>query len=480
MSFIHPCRLVTLTVIVASAALALPVMTPGNVSIGKNLQTWTSVGLSEPAPPGDLQVVLTSSDPGRLLLSKAPDAAGSPSITLTVKAKFRATPEFWLQALSDSGEVKYTVTAPGYEPATGTAALAPSGVTIIGPLGVAAPPEFTTTARAWPTKIILQIVRLDSALKPVEPQYVRGGISAEVEITSSDPATGSVTPSRVTFGSTTDAGVVQFKPARTGKTSLSMKASPGFQVPAALNTVLATVRTPGMFVADDVVIGENLQLAAALSLGEPAPEGGVEVLLKSSDPQKLLLSASPTEIGKPSIAVRIPQGAVSATYHLQALTRSGNVTHTAEAPGYLKRTGMLTLVPSGVILSLEHHGPPDEAELFRPDTAGSHRNNFVALLSEKSPTPLIVYTAWLDPVTRRSADVTVQPLRAGMSVTVDLHNANPKVATIESKAVIKGGSDRGLAAFHPISIGETVISVVTPEGFTKPSNATELLGIVRN
>jgi hypothetical protein len=323
-------------------------------------------------------------------------------------------------------------------------------------------------------------MRLDTSLKHVEPQYVRGGIDLDLKLGSSDAAVGGVVPSRVSIPAAADTATAQFKPSAVGKTSVTVEAPPGLHTPVSHHALLATVRTPGIAVADDVVIGENLQVAAALSLGEPAPETGVKVTLTSSDPTKLLLSSSATQIGKAAIEVQLPAGAVTTTYFVQALSRSGTVTHSASAAGYLTRTGTFSLAPSGVILSLEKYGPPDEAELFRPATAGSHRNRFIALLSETRPTPLVVYTAYLDPASRRSADITVQALRAGLSLTVDLKNTNPNVGTVESKAVIKGGTDRGMAEFKPVRVGESVISVVTPQGFTDHSNVTELLAIVQN
>jgi hypothetical protein len=460
----------------ASGASLAP--TPSNISIGKDLQTYATVALSEPAS-GDFQLTLTSTDPKRLLLAKQPDAVGSGSITLTVKARFRESPEFWLQSLADTGTVRYVASAPGFAETTATATLTPSGVTIVGPWGASAPPEFTTTPRAWPTKLTLRAMRLDDALQCVEPQYVRGGVSLDVHLKSSDAKAGSPDPAIVKIPAVTDTAIVQFKPAGIGKATISLAASPSLKVPATQNAVFATVKQAGMAVADDLILGQHLQLPVALSLGEPAPEGGVTVTLTSADPKNLILSTDPNEVGKESLEIRIPAGTVTVPYYLQALGRSGAVSHTATASGYSSRTGTITLAPSGVILSLDKHGPPDRAEIARPETAGGKRTAFVSLLSDPSPSKLIVYTAYLDPATRRCADITVQPLRAGLSVELDLTNSDPAIGTADRKVVIKGGSDHGLASFKPIKGGETVISVSTPPGFLTPSNFIELLAIVR-
>jgi hypothetical protein len=99
-------------------------------------------------------------------------------------------------------------------------------------------------------------------------------------------------------------------------------------------------------------------------------------------------------------------------------------------------------------------------------------------VSEQTPMKLIAWTAQLDPETHRSADITVQPLRAGMNLTVPLTNSNPAVGKIAAQVTIAGGSDHGSADFIPVSAGITEISVVTPENFTVSANSTTVIGTV--
>ena len=474
------CSKVLGSFLIASVCLtASTTVKPRNVAIGRNLQTDTKVAISEPAPMGGLELTITSSDPSRLLLAKTPDAAGTSSITVAVREGFRESNEFWLQALDEQGDVKYSVSAPGLASADGTATLSRSGIVLVGPFGEGTS-EFTTTPRAWPAKVTLYATRLEASGDYAESQFVRGGLDLDVRLTSSDPAVGKVTQSDVKISAATDKAIVQFQPAGAGKTVIEVTPPSGCHTPARLASLSVIVRSPGIGAANDITIGENLQLAAALSLGEPAPAGGVRVTLTSSDPTKLVLAADARGVGKPAITIDMPAGQVSTTYYIQSLARSGTVSHTATAPGYTTRTGVIALAPSGVIITPERHGPPDEAELFRPESAGGRQNMFVALLSEGQPTKLMVHTAYLDPVSGRSADITVQQLRAGLTLPVDLKNTDPSVGSVESRVMIQGGSDRGIVTFKPISVGQTVISVVTPSGFAPPTNATELLAIVRD
>ena len=79
-------------------------------------------------PGGDLPVKLTTSDPARVLLSTSPEKEGVRSITITVRAGARFTPEFYVQGLASSGEAAYTASATGWENVAGIVTLAPSGL----------------------------------------------------------------------------------------------------------------------------------------------------------------------------------------------------------------------------------------------------------------------------------------------------------------------------------------------------------------
>jgi hypothetical protein len=122
-------------------------------------------------------------------------------------------------------------------------------------------------------------------------------------------------------------------------------------------------------------------------------------------------------------------------------------------------------------------GAPDEAELFRKEAA-EEPHGFVARLSQRMM-PMTVYTAQLHPLHHRAADITVQPLRAGLSLEVTLKSSNPAVGTIGSPVTIRAGSEKGQTLFTALSPGSTVISVATPDGFTTSGNATSMIVIVQ-
>jgi hypothetical protein len=192
----------------------------------------------------------------------------------------------------------------------------------------------------------------------------------------------------------------------------------------------------------------------------------------------LLVSAKETDTGSKSATLHVPAGATNAQFYVQALGGSGTAAFTASAPGYGSRTATDRLTPSGVVLV----GPLTlpEAQVLRPQSeGGAKQHGFVAYLSSGKVTPLTVYTVQLNPVTLRSADITVQQLRPGLSLTVDLKNADSTIGTIASRVVIKGGSDHADTEFRPTGVGETILSVVTPVGFTTSANDSSLKTIVK-
>jgi hypothetical protein len=467
--------------LVAAAVLLAPSYMTGqptvglpSAAVGRNLEAPVTVSLSSPAQDDGASITIRSSDPVRLLISSSPDQVGSDSLVLRVRQGSRRSPEIWLQALSDAGEVTYTAETPGFTAATGTVTLTPSAIVIMGPFKAS---TFTTTTGAAPAKITLVAARLDSSLNVVEEQTLAGGLLVQAAVTSSNKAVGivSLQPAGIRGGASTD--FATFQAAGEGETKLSLTVPAGFRTPVQFAVVTAVVRQPGLAVSDRMSIGQNLQTAGVLSLGEAAPAKGLTVTLVSGDPSRLLLSQSATEIGAGSIAIEIPPGGYMSQYYLQAIGNTGTVTYTASAPGFRTRTGTLALTPSGIILTPASQGPPDEAQVMRKEAPdGTHR--FTESLSQRTPTMLVAWPAQLDPATLRAADITVQQLRAGLTLNVSLINNNPEVGSIASLVTIQGGSDHGVVDFTPVSPGSSEISVVTPANFTTPANSTVVVANV--
>jgi hypothetical protein len=466
-----------LTLLVPICLWADPALTPVNVTVGRNLQAPAKVTLEQQASFAGLQVTITSDDPARSLLAKRTDVAGTASLVLEVNPGSRETPEFWIQGLANSGEITYTATAPGFETGKGKITLTPSGIAIFGPFRA---PKFPTTVRAEPSRILLQSVRLDAELKLVEQQPVAGGKTARFEIQTSKPEIGVVANMQLAIPSGNAGVTTEFQPSKMGETTLSVKPPEGFNVPADTGAVTAMVIMPGLAVTDQVMLGHNLQIAANLGLGQPAPPEGLEVTLTSEDPDRLLLARKAQDKGQKSLKIMMPPDGVLETFYLQGFANSGSATYTASAPGYRTRTAIIALAPSGVVITPRPYGPPDEAEFHRKRGEPEGERGFVTHLSRSESMGLVVWTVQLHPETHRSADITVQELRAGLTLQVPLTVSNPAIAQVaESMVTINGGDNHAKTEFKPLKPGSTLVSVVTPKDFTPSANSTSVTALVK-
>jgi len=471
------CLLITLATSITAASTdpgTAGLIVPPDGTIGQSLEGFTNVRLSKPAPAGGLDVTITSQDPKRLLLSFLPNTAGSKSITLKVKAQYIATPDFYLQGFADSGSVTYTASAPGYTSATGTITLAPSAILIAGPFEASI---LQTTAGAS-AKVRIYSALIDSSGAFVQDQPVAGGLTVNIHVSTSDGKVGSVTPSPIVLTGGRNATIASFQPAGTGKTKLSVDAPSGFTAGAQLASLTANVDLPGIGITGEIHLGKDLQVQGYVFLGEPAPAKGVVVNLTSDDPKRLVLSAGENQPGSGSINLSVPAGETRVPYYIQGLGDSGTVNYSATAPGFRTRVAPVTLAPSGVMVAYSLYGPPDEAEVLRK-VAVTDPRPFTTSLSDRKPTHVTVWTAYLDPSSRRGADFTVQELRPGVSATVDLKSSNPDVAKVAPTITVASCSHSASTEFVPLKTGQTVISVSTPNGFTTPTNATEVTATVK-
>jgi len=457
---------IAFSLLFASAAASAKELMLTNVTVGANLETTATVTLSEPAPLEGLEITVTSSDPSKVRFSAKPDEAGSASLTTVARGNFRATPEFYVQGISDRGSVTYTAKAAGFDSGGATVTLASSALMIAGPSG--AKGSFRATAGSRLSKLMVYSAAIDAAGNAV-PQLVAGGFSANLEVAVSDPAVGAISPKSLTIPGGSGSALTQFQPLSQGQTTLSLSVSKGFNTAPNYSAITAIVAIPGIGITDDLTIGQNLEVSGVVSLGSLAGKGGVRVTLTSEKPDQLLLSETATAKGSGTITITVPENSVSAIYYLQALGGSGQVTYKASAAGYRGRSGTISLAPSGVVL----FGPMTlpEGQLLRPAAQGGARQQgFITSLAAGTPTAIKVHTVQLDPVSHRAADITIQALRGGMDLTVDLKNTNPGAGTIDSRVTIQGGTDHANTQFVPKSEGSLELSVVPPPGFMESSN----------
>lgn len=441
-----------------TATVSAPVINLNAQTIGKDLEIAVSLNLGAPAPTGGLSVTLTSGDPSRLLLANTGTVRGNESITVAVGQGAIFSQAFFIQALDASGTVTVTMNAPGFQTSTSTVTLVPSGFIINSP------GNFNTTTLSLSTSIQLLPARLNpTTLAFVTNQTVRGGLTVNVPVTATDQpgssGVGTISTSPVVFNGGASSATTSFVPATGGTSLIEAVAPAGFSTPTTSRTITATVSAPGITLAAQT-IGKDLEVPVGMTLGAPAPAGGLQVTLTSGDPAKLLVAASGTVAGNGSITITVAQNVTfTQAVFFQALDSTGTVTVTLSAPGFQTSTSTMTLVPSGFIINAGNF----------TTTTFSGVTNLQVLPARLNPSGL--------------AFVTNQTVRGGLTVNVPVtatdQSGGPGVGTITtSPLVFNGGDTTKNAVFDPVVAGTSLVAVVPPAGFSTPSSSRTLIATV--
>jgi hypothetical protein len=441
----------SLEVSVASSTLLIP-----NLTVGRNMQVPATIRMTAPAPGSGVMVTVASSDAGKVLFSGAPDREGSESITLVIPGGRTSTPEFYVQAMGSGGPAAYTAVASGFGTASGTISVGPSGFVLHGPFGLGMD-FFTTTGTT--SDLTVYPALLDSSMNIVELQQVRGGLSVDADVKSSNLVTGTITTSPVRLNGGDSYATTHFQPASSGSTVLSVSTGAGYNSPSRYRSLTATVKTPGIGVEDKTIIGKHLQSAGTILLGEAAPPEGLPVTLTTNSVQ-LLFSQSATTAGSSSVTITIPAGQTSAFYFMQSLAAAGTASYTVSASGYSSRTASVQFAPSGVVIA----GPLGLGFPLSATVGGNHEAT--------------VFTALLDPDT--NGFVMPQPVAGGRDLTVVLTSSDADVLSVQSMATVRGGLDSTGVPFTPLRPGSAAISVTAPDDFTMPRQYTSFTVLVND
>jgi hypothetical protein len=131
---------------------------------------------------------------------------------------------------------KIAASAPGYAPDTSTITLAPSG------FAISSPGNFTTTTQSPNTSIQVTSGRPSQIfLTFADGQPIRGGLSVELSLTSSDPTVGTITVSPLDFTGSETPKSTAFDPVGSGSTSIGLEQPAGFSTLSTLGQITATV-----------------------------------------------------------------------------------------------------------------------------------------------------------------------------------------------------------------------------------------------
>lgn len=413
-----------------------------NATIGKDLQDTITINLNPPAPQAGVQLTITVANETMALVGGNAGAQGVKTFQTNLGSGSTSLATI-VQALVASGQTTVTVSAPGYNPGTGTITFAPSGFVISSPNGIGA--QFNTFLGVT-TPLTVFVGRLGGGNVFVQTQQMRGGASANVPVASNVPTVGTVTSASAAFTGGSNSATVNFAASttNTGSTDIIVTNPAGFTTPATGTSVNAIVGSANM-IPFTATVGRNLQKAARISLNAPAAQN-VVVTITSSNSDKVKFSTNQNNAGSGSINVSIPQNfALSQEFYVQAFDTVGSpcagappeappvcVPYTASAPGFGTVNGEVRLAQSGLLI----------------ESPGGFGVGTFSIQQGLSGT-LTIYAG----VVNNNVVTETQAVAAGLNIPVTVVSSNTNAGTITTSPVtITGGSFSASTSFAAAAV----------------------------
>jgi hypothetical protein len=333
----------------------------------------------------------------------------------------------YAQALAGQGAVTITASAPGYLSGSSTITLQPSAAIFTAT-------QTTLTAESSQSFVValtaLNPVTLQPANSFGSPFSVRPGAIPPLAVTSSDPATVTVTPSQVAFTpGASQAPTVTVRGEKAGTATVSLSQLPNEPQPSSGQQLTVTVSQgdlmlPDFTLARSFVLPVQVQLASRL----PLPQQPVTLTIQTQDTFLIGFSSSPLSTGVVTyLTVTIPAGQrVSNTFYVQGLAASGTASITVAGGVYQSITGQVTLV--------------EPAFVFKPSLLS---------LTQNSTT-----TATITP---SIASATLAP---GAGVVIGIATSNSTVASVApNQIVFSPGASSSTVTITSHGAGSAVLSL---------------------
>lgn len=431
-----------LAINVEASSVALP-----NFMLGKDLVAsvqfnipQTLYGLSSPAI-----LNIESGDPSKVLLSRAPDQPGQPSVSLPISGMSYYS-SVTLHALQGEGLVTLRISGPGFSPSTSQVLLTSAAVTtnfdangkITSDLG-ANPPQFALYARTNPAALPSGFT-MSSYNETVRP-----GARITMDIISSDPSVAQPDPQNVAFEAGVYGKTVSINAVAPGSTSIQVVPQPGVVALPPLNAIPVTISQPAIKIDGGMTVGKDLAWEQGLvsSNSRPLP---ATVRVESSDPARLLVSTDCNTPGQASVLIA-GQGYGRSTFCLQGLADEGNVSIRTSASGYRTADTPIQLTPVTAIF-----GSAIPTLIAGQEVSGQV---IMAVLPESG-----------------YAYSQAGKLRPGAAPTVELTSTNPGIAEVKQSPVVFGPDGRATFLVRGIQAGKTTLRLAAPSN-GKTANVPE-------
>ncbi|MFO7691393.1 MAG: Calx-beta domain-containing protein [Cryobacterium sp.] len=438
---------------VPEATKAVSVFSLGNViftvdtlSVGKDLQQSVSVRLQN-APPSPVDLTLSVPAGSGVLLSSIATAAGAE--TLVIPAVANTTNRTVYVQGTAIGAPAVTASAPGFADDTLSVNVTPSGFAFYNTSDPTSVDVFAANQnyQVWS-------VRLNEAGVLQTWQPTRGGVTFNVPVTSSSPATGTIVTSPLEFTGNTDFVNAQFDPVAAGSTVLAVVQPAGFTATSTASSSARTqftvnvVGSTVLFSVASVTVGKDLQQTVSVRL-QNAPPSPVDLTLSVPAGSGVLLSSNATAAGAETLVIPAVRDATNRTVYVQG-TAIGSPTVTASAAGYSSAALPVNVTPSG--FAFYNTSEPTSVDVF-----AANQN----------------YQVWSVRLNEAGALQTWQPTRGGVTFNVPVTSSSPATgAIVTSPLAFTGNTDFVNAVFDPIATGSTQLSITQPAGFTATTTAS--------
>ncbi len=406
------------------------------------------------APPSAETFTITSSNPAVAVLSKDAAVAGTGTITFTNVTTSGYLPGFFIQGKT-TGTTTLTVSGAGYNSATATITVNPSG--FVFSTGYNSGVSTTTFSSPSSFYVYPSILNTDNTYYTTAT--ISPGVAAvSVPVVSSNTVVGTISGSPIVFHPGDSSQPVTFQPTSAGTTTISIvEPVAGYTTPANYTSFTTTVTAPALsFLNGNLTAGVKLENTDSVYL-PVSPPNPITVTVTANGATIATVSKDGTVVGGTAITFTNVTGAgYLPSFYVQGQA-AGSTTITASAPGYTNAIANITVNPSGFAF----YGD----QSFTANTTDSAR-----LLG--------VYTWTLNPgtLTLQSSGLGLNP---GVSVSVPVTSSTTAVGTISGSPVTFSPTDTSHnISFQPVAAGTSTLTVVPPTGFSTPSQGQQITATV--
>lgn len=454
---------------VGSVTVSQPVISLATDYVGSGLQRSRSVSTpGSPAPAGGTPITLVAARPGVVRFAPNATTPGVDTLVVVIPAG-NTSVSFVVQAEDGivADTVQITASAPGFTPATAEqrvwrAVYQLSGLNATGtPLSADDPFYVSIGTPSSPTGTSIWVADDRRA----------GAAPLNASVVTGTPATARLIP---VGGAPVDSTVVQIVPGVSnsptsvaaggvalryvaGGTTLVRATIPGTGLRALAGaSATVTVSTTAISLSTDYV-GSGLQRSRSVTLGAPAPAGGVPITITADRLGVARFAPNATSVGTDTLVVTIPQGSTSASFFVQGMEGivADTVTLTASSPGFAsgvaeQRVWQGVIELSGLPATLNTLAPDDPFQVVVGTPSSPAGGTIWVSDNVRFGAPPLVASVVSNTSTVGQLTTTA---RTGDTVTVQI----PAGVRVSPSTVAAGG-----VAFQALTTGATVISATIP------------------